>query len=564
MCGIFAIISNRKINEIFQKEKIEMDFKKGKSRGPEDEYFKIDNNICLGFHRLAINGLSSDANQPLFFDNIILMCNGEIYNSQQLIKLYKLPNNTGSDCEVIIHLYKIFGFKKTLQLLDGVFAISLYDSNKNHMYFARDTYGVRPLYFISTTHTSKKEIVAVASNLKQLLGMYEKKDDNELILQKPDYFKPGTFVKYKISNENLIIDINETFIEYPKIQSYLNNFDNILEFTKDNLIKAVKKRITNTERPIACLLSGGLDSSLIVGIVVNLLKEMGDKRKLETYSIGLPGSVDLHYSKLVADHLKTNHTEVQVSEDELFNVIPDVIYNLESYDTTSVRATAGNYLIAKYISENSEAKVILNGDGSDELLGGYMYFHKCPNSRIFDNECRRLLKNIYKFDVLRSDKSMGAHGLEARTPYLDLNFTRSYLSVNEDVRFFPSNPKAIEKEILRKAFDTDNEKYLPRSILWRKKEAFSDGVSSQKKAWFQIINEKIEEKYIEDEDFKLFCENVEKITYFKPQTLEEKYYRFLFNKNFENHAEILPYFWMPRFVTTTDPSARTLEIYNKL
>ena len=563
MCGIFFIVSDDQIESVLNKENIINDFKKGESRGPEDEYFKLDKNKCFGFHRLAINGLTPKANQPIDIDNIILMCNGEIYNSNELGEKYNFKFTTGSDCEVIIHLYLKFGFKKTLQMLDGVFAIVLYNKTTEQYYFARDTYGVRPLYFMSTTELSQQKILVAASNLKQLSGIYNNVDKNKCKFRKPSYFQPGSYAEYKIKNNYFELIENELYTSFPEVRNSLQEKEEILLEIKNNLIEAVRKRIKNTDRPIACLLSGGLDSSLIVGIVVSLLKEMNDPRRLETYSIGLKNSVDLKYAKLVADHLNTNHTEVEVTDDELFNVIPDVINHLESYDTTTVRATAGNYLIAKYISEQSEAKVILNGDGSDELLGGYMYFHKCPSSSKFDDECKRLLENIYKFDVLRSDKSMGAHGLEARTPYLDINFTRSYLSLSKNSRYFVSVDNSIEKQLLREAFDSKNELYLPKNVLWRRKEAFSDGVSSQKKAWFEIINDKIKEIYLTNEDFKVFCKNIDNIKYNKPNTLEEKYYRYLFNKNFENHAEIVPYFWMPKFVEATDPSARTLEVYEK-
>jgi len=263
---------------------------------------------------------------------------------------------------------------------------------------------------------------------------------------------------------------------------------------------------------------------------------------LETFSIGLPGSTDLVYAKKVADYLGTNHTEIILSEQEFFDAIPEVIYKIESYDTTTVRASVGNYLIAKYISEHSEAKVIFNGDGSDELTGGYLYFHNVPNALLFDYEVKSLLKNIHYFDVLRSDRCISSCGLEPRTPFLDKTFVSTYLSIPLCFR----NQPGIEKKILRDSFID----FLPNDVLYRKKEAFSDGVSGNDRSWYQVIDE------------KLLNMNIPKIEYnkeyLKPRTKEQRYYRYLFEYNYANREKVIPYFWMPKWSNTTDPSARTL------
>ena len=253
-------------------------------------------------------------------------------------------------------------------------------------------------------------------------------------------------------------------------------------------LNAVKKRVVGTsDRPIACLLSGGLDSSLITAFVNKFYNGV-----LETYSIGLFDSEDLKYARIVANHLETNHTEIKLTEDEFFDAIPEVIQGtIESYDTTTVRASVGNYLIGKYISQHSSAKVIFNGDGSDELMGGYLYFHKAPDSIEFDKECKRLLKEIAFFDVLRSDRSISSHGLEPRTPFLDRAWVEFYLSLPKDLRNHSKN-KQCEKFLLRNAISICDKNLIPRQILWRTKEAFSDGVSGQVRSWFQIIQEKIE------------------------------------------------------------------------
>ena len=314
---------------------------------------------------------------------------------------------------------------------------------------------------------------------------------------------------------------------------------------------AVKKRVENCERPVACLLSGGLDSSLVASIVSKLYP-----KRLETYSIGLPGSEDLKYAKIVANFINSKHTEIVISEEEFFDTIPKVIEVIESYDTTTVRASVGNFLVAEYISKNSEAKVIFNGDGSDELMGGYLYFHAAPDDMSFDKECIRLLKNIHCFDVLRSDRCISANGLEPRTPFLDRGWMDFYLSIPKHIRNH-CNLKSPEKILIRKAFD--NGTYLPNEILYRRKEAFSDGVSSSSRSWYEIIQEKLElfdaSCNIEDD----FLPKERDI----PKTKEQLYYYYIFSQLYPRRNSIIPYYWMPQFVEATDSSARTLDIYKK-
>jgi asparagine synthase (glutamine-hydrolysing) len=335
-----------------------------------------------------------------------------------------------------------------------------------------------------------------------------------------------------------------------------------------HLNNAVMKRCLATDRPIACLLSGGLDSSLIAALVNNFYSLSFDKKiKLETYSIGLADSEDLKYARIVADHLGTNHTEIIMTEDDFFKAIPYVIEAIESYDTTTVRASIGNYLIGKYISEHSEAKVIFNGDGSDELCGGYLYMHKCPNTIEFDNETKRLLNDIYMFDVLRSDKCISSHGLEPRTPFLDKSFVQYYLSIPAEERCHPMHGQC-EKHLLRSSFETmyhpDSEKpFLPANILWRTKEAFSDGVSGHGRSLYHILQEKIAQIEGIEEEYSREYESKYKYKHLPPMTLEQYYYRRLFDGFYPNNEKMVPYFWMPKYTSSNDPSARTLTtLYN--
>jgi asparagine synthase (glutamine-hydrolysing) len=557
MCGIFALLNSGDIND----SDIEKEFIKGKGRGPEfsklEKYFKV----TFGFHRLAINGLNSNSNQPIVHNDIILICNGEIYNYKQLYKIMNIEPNTQSDCEVIIHLYLKYGIEQTLLMLDGVFSFVLLDNRithdniDNYIYIARDPLGVRPLYMLENNNNVHNmfNLYGFSSELKCLEKFYNTNAHHYKIKQ----FQPGTYSIFKLSG---FVDskwqpylLNEKYyIPSFSHSRLLDNSDNYYKKIYQNITEylntAIIKRCETTERPVACLLSGGLDSSLIAALVANYFREMG--KTIETYSIGLPESEDIKYARIVASYIGSNHHEIIVTEDEMFNAIPEVIEALESYDTTTIRASLGNYLIGKYIATHSEAKVIFNGDGSDELLGGYLYMNKCPDDIEFDKETRRLLKDIYLFDVLRSDKSISSNGLEPRTPFLDKSFVNYVLSISPYFRNHNNFKNEPEKYLLRRAFndyfhDNLGRKILPDIILWRRKEAFSDGVSSHGRSLFQILQEKI--------GLKLNMEaNIE---------TEKIYYKKIFDELYPNCSHILPYFWMPKYTNATDPSARTLTIY---
>jgi len=571
MCGIFGILNNNE--RMFSKTFIQTQFEKGKGRGPEysGTHF-IGKNTIFGFHRLAINGLNSNSNQPIIKDNITLICNGEIYNYKELYKILEINPETQSDCEVIIYLYQRYGIEKTLQLIDGVFAFLLLDYDVEcesiKLYAARDPFGVRPLYILHSD-IDYENIFGFASELKCLSNFCH----NSYTI---DHLTPGTYQKYtqtyQVSSEwvressnpryHLPGLINTQYSQY----DYFSEIDYLKPRIQTALIAAVEKRCCTTERPIACLLSGGLDSSLITALVNDFHKKNG-LPVLETYSIGMKGSVDLYYAKIVADYLGTKHTEIILEESDFLNAIPEVIYAIESYDTTSVRASIGNYLLGKYISANSEAKVIFNGDGSDELTGGYLYFHKAPNSVEFDNECRRLLSDIYMYDVLRSDKCISTHGLEPRTPFLDRAFVQMYLEIPSEIRFHAKH-NVCEKDILRSAFDNyqnvDKNRLLPAEIIWRKKEAFSDGVSKTSRSLYEIIQQHVETNQLHMNSSNSARE-LSPYTFNPPNTPEQMYYRNVFEQFYPGRDDIVPYMWMPKFITgATDASARTLSIYSEI
>lgn len=591
MCGIFSLFNN---NGSIPDNIINHSFILGASRGPEySEYTYLYNSIIVGFHRLAINGIDTISNQPMTIDNITLICNGEIYNFRELFDMIDVQPQTNSDCEIIIHLYKKFGIDYTLTLLDGYFSFILYDATdisiEPIIYVARDAYGVRPLYilkqhdnenidykhdpsYINDKFVVKNQIVAFASELKMLSGLLNY--NNKLLTHINEIhsiantfyieqYPPGTYSV--ITKDNKILSdykfdtyakryaspyiFNNKFNKFDQDFVGLYNYMYVFEKVYNTLTEAVEKRVVGTtDRKIACLLSGGLDSSLVAALVSKYYDG-----QLETYSIGMPGGEDLKYAKMVAEHIGSKHTEIILSEDDFFEAIPEVITVIESYDTTTVRASVGNYLVCKYISKNSDAKVVFNGDGSDELMGGYLYFHQAPDAISFDMETRRLLNDIHLFDVLRSDKSISSNGLEPRTPFLDINWVNTYLSLPLKFRYNPDKP---EKWLIRKSVEMMDEKLLPKNVLWRTKEAFSDGVSSNNKSWYEIINEKVSEK-VKDE----FSKN--SYNHLPPQTKEQYYYRTIFDTAYPNCENIVPYFWMPRFINASDASARTLNIYKK-
>jgi asparagine synthase (glutamine-hydrolysing) len=560
MCGIFALLNYTNANanaksiinqDIVTCHHITNSFDKGVNRGPESStiIFNESLNYVKGFHRLAINGLNKESNQPLNFESCSLICNGEIYNYKQLYKMMNITPTTDSDCEVIIHLYLKYGIHQTLRMLDGVFAFVLFTPDT--IFVARDPYGVRPMYLIGRALSTSDSLLGFTSELKTLCNIA-----NE-VGQPVNHFLPGSLMT--INKDNTVWKINDYLSYHTSSFSYssdsflssANHFDfdtklkTYLKGIFKTLMSSVTKRYATTERPIACLLSGGLDSSLIAAIVCSIHKQSNPNgSKIETYSIGLPDSEDIKYARIVADYIGSKHTEIIVSEQDMLDAIPEVIVAIESYDTTSVRASIGNYLIGKYIKTHSEAKVIFNGDGSDELCGGYLYMSSCPDSIEYDKETLRLLKDIYLFDVLRSDKSISSHGLEPRTPFLDKAFVNYYLSIPLEFRNHNLSGK-MEKYLLRMAFEES--KLLPPEILWRKKEAFSDGVSNKGKSLFTIIQDYTDTK-ITDASLN-------------QKQKEKKYYKDIFDAAYPKQSHIVPYFWMPKYINSDDPSARTLTSY---
>lgn len=506
MCGIWASIGNT--SEIIDQKSLIR-------RGPDSSTVVAENDVQLVFHRLAINGLTKESNQPFKVGDTYIMCNGELYNYKQVAQdqdIHLTPD--GSDCEILCHLFEKFWNtpQKIFQIIQGEFAIVAVrvspDGTKS-VIAGRDPYGVRPLYW-----SLQQDHVTFSSLLSGIQGQGH-------------HFPPGNFVQFTMNSIN-------QYVMYPVPQVYytLGTTDSSAEVVVRTLVNAVESRLMCERSSIGFLLSGGLDSSLIVGIATKIL---GIKRP-KTFSIGMKGSVDLIFAKKVSEYLDTDHTEVTFTQEEAIAVIPEVIKCLETYDITTIRASIGSFLLAKWISENTDIKVLLNGDGSDEVACGYLYNYYAPSALDAHADALRLLKEIHMYDGLRVDRTISHHGIEARVPFLDPLYVEAYLSIPVALRV-PSESQ-MEKQFLRDAFRSSG--VLPHEVLYRRKEAFSDGVSSSGTKEMSMID------------------HIKEFTKGK----ESEFYKKIFMESFPNNLHIIPRYWMPKWTSeTNDPSARTLKIY---
>jgi asparagine synthase (glutamine-hydrolysing) len=530
-------------------------------RGPDaskhlDVDFSIDNEgsgkVFMGFHRLAINGLDESSGQPLTDGSgVYLIANAEIFNYKKLIEEGGFENDykTNSDCEIIIHMYKKYGIDETCRRLDGEFAFMLIDLREMEevkYYIARDQLGVRSLYWWS----NGREFM-LSSEVKAMIGSGFENNISQ--------FPIGSYWGF----ENGINKIVRYFDFADDVEKICGNDKgdgssegNVFEYgseteicakMRDMFVDAVEKRLLS-DRKVACLLSGGLDSSTVAAIVAKKFGAGG----LNTYSIGMKGATDLKYAESMAKHINSNHVNIEVSEDAFLNAIEKTIYQIESYDTTTVRASVGNYLVSLFIRENSDDTVIFCGDVSDEIFASYRGFSGDHNEVDFYNENIKMLNNIHYFDILRSDKSISGAGLEARVPFADKAFVEFVMKLRPELKKF-SRDGRMEKYLFRMAFID----YLPDDILWRRKEAFSDGVSSTERSWFQIIKEFVDAKYTDEE----FEEKRMKYEWNKPYDKESLYYREIFEKYYSGMSHLIPYFWRHPFSTQLDPSARLLASY---
>lgn len=536
MCGIFGYISKEDVSN--EREY----FNNIKHRGPDSsslyKYVFGDYKIVLGFHRLAIIDLDN-GQQPFVYKDVTsdttlyLLCNGEIYNYKSLIEKYDLKTN--SDCRVILEMYlKNKTMTDIIEELDGEFAFVFIAVVKDtiNVYYGRDRFGIRPLFY-----RFDDSGLYFASELKGIPG-------GNAIQVKPrrvyhnNLVEESVFTYYYIGKGEKLIDSNE----------YYNKIRN-------TLTKSVRDRM-QSERPIGALLSGGLDSSLICGIAARLLREKD--QKLATFSIGMDyDSPDIINARKVAKHINSNHFEIIIPVEEWIDNLRNVIRQIETYDITTIRASCGQYLISKWISQNTDIKVILNGDGSDEVTSGYLYFYNAPTAEMSHLENMILLDQIHNYDVLRVDRGISAWGLESRVPFLAHTFVDTYLSFDKNERNAIPNER-MEKFMLREAFK--NEDIIPEEVLWRKKEAFSDGCSSTRKSWYEHIQDYINTQMTDEEYNRINTAN-----FLRFPSKEACWYYKIYKEYYPSSTLNVEY-WMPKWCGEHkgDPSARKLKVYNNL
>jgi asparagine synthase (glutamine-hydrolysing) len=550
MCGIIVLWGTT-----ITKEQIEAALVALGPRGPDiarAERLTHDatgHTIGFGFARLHIQGARAGAEQPFQMTNGTLVAvNGEVFNSEILVETLRLAVPDGaSDCAVVPALLERgMPLETVARQLDGDFAIVTVDPTTGVVEATRDPYGVRPMFYAEGAGWS-----GLSSEIKGFPAG----------ATRVEAIEPGTVRRFRVGGTAEPVT-STTWHQPPwlKVPVWRASVEGLAaggQALAHALEEAVAKRLS-TVRAVGACLSGGLDSSLVAAIAARLLARRGGQR-LHTYSIGMAGSPDLEHARLVARHINSIHHERIVTPEECLAAIPAVVKAIESFDITTVRASVGNYLVGRLVTEKTpEVKVVLNGDGADEVLGGYLYMRAAPDDAAFEAETDRLLREIHRYDVLRSERSMAAHGLESRSPFLDRQFVSVARGLPTDA--LRPTPRMMEKSILRTAFATTG--LLPDAVLWRRKEAFSDGISRAERSWFEMAREEGERRA----GGSGWQQAAAAYTVNPPPTAEALWYRQLFHESYPEAAAeaAAPAMWMPRFVAgATDPSARTLNLYNE-
>jgi asparagine synthase (glutamine-hydrolysing) len=552
MCGIWALLQQSPI----LTNKYLDSLNKVKNRGPDSSIIHIDRNYISCFHRLAINDISVSGNQPFYYSNnefnYILMTNGEIYNHKELETKYNIHPNSHSDCAVLLPLFIHFeeDFETLNNELRGEYAILIIKqhkiSNKMQYFASTDPLSVRPLFYFINKENNTVGFSSLLAGLSSLSDQVERLDQGTMIIGKISF-----------GESNLIENEIKRYHTIPSNSKIMISDDS----DKESLYKLIVSVLTESivlrlesDRPIGCLLSGGLDSSLVAAVAAKELRKRG--QKLRTFSIGMEDGTDLAYARMVANHIDSDHTEFHFTPEEGLEVVKNIIEPTETYDITTNRASVGQNLIAKMISEQTDVKVVLNGDGADEAQMGYLYFYLHPTIEEAELERNKLLQQIHLFDGLRVDRNISHYGLEARVPFLDKEFIDLYYNIPAEL-LVPTKDH-MEKYLIRKAFDVIEPNLLPYDVLWRKKEAFSDGVSSKEKSWYLIVKEYFNQ-LVTDEEFELR----HNFDGFIPLCKESFYYRKKFNELFGQNYKVIPRYWLANWTDSKDPSARTLNVYSK-
>lgn len=521
MCGILVYTGTN----VSEKE-FKVSFEKIIHRGPDDSRIISDEKGVWGFHRLSIMDLSDKGMQPFELNGSRVVCNGEIYNfrklKEELESEYTFTSE--SDCEVLLPLFEKYN-TDMFNMLDAEFALVMYIKDEGKFIAARDSIGIRGMFY---GYERESKQIMFSSEAKAITDLC----DEVHPFPPGHYYMDGEFKPYHIAHKP------STFIS--------GTSDDVTTGIKDRLVQGVLKRL-DSDAPIGYLLSGGLDSSLICAIASKHMK-----KPIKTFSIGMEKDpIDLKYAKVVADYLNSDHTEIKISKKQVIETLRELIYLLETWDITTIRASVGMYLVCKYIRENTDIKVLLTGEISDELFG-YKYTDYAPSAEEFQKEAQKRIKEIHMYDVLRADRCISSCSLESRVPFGDLEFVDYVMSIDPKLKM---NTYGKGKYLLRKAFEGD---YLPNSILYREKAAFSDAVGH---SLVDYLKEYAEEKY-SNEEFNRFKN---KYNYCTPISKESLLYREIFEEFYNGKAELIKDYWMPNKewegCNVNDPSARVLSNY---
>ena len=521
MCSIMGYCSDSADRKAFEEG-----LARTVSRGPDDARIVDTGHGLLGFQRLSIMGLTGEGMQPFSLHGNAVVCNGELYGFRPVKKALEDKGyvfHSGSDCEILLPLYEEYG-TDMFAMLDAEFALILYDGSTGSFLAARDPIGIRPLYY----GYDRDGAIVFASEPKNLVGLCQ-----EIMPFPPGhYYKDGDFICYR--------DI--TAVE----KVCADDLETVCRNIREKLCAGIEKRL-DSDAPLGFLLSGGLDSSLVCAVSARLLG-----KPIRTFAIGMSGdAIDLKYAKEVADYIGSDHTEVIITKEQVLNALPEVIQALGTYDITTIRASIGMYLVCKAIHETTDIRVLLTGEISDELFG-YKYTDFAPSPEEFQKESVKRIHEIHMYDVLRADRCISVHSMEARVPFGDLDFVSYVMAIDPAKKM---NVYHKGKYLLRHAFEGD---YLPYDILMREKAAFSDAVGH---SMVDYLKEYAGQKYTDAE----FDEKKKAYTHAAPFTKESLLYREIFEQYYPGQSQMVADFWMPNKAwegcNVDDPSARVLSNY---
>ena len=524
MCSIIGYLAEKPDLEAFRKG-----FARTVSRGPDDTRIVDTGRGLLGFHRLSIMGLTPAGMQPFALDGCCAVCNGELYGyerERENLKARGYTFQSDSDCEILLPLYFEYG-TDLFARLDAEFACILYDGRTGEFIAARDPIGIRPLYY---GRDSRGQML-FASEPKNLVGLAE----HIMPFPPGHYWKDGHF---------------HCYCDIARVDRVCHDdLDTACARIHDKLVEGVRKRLVSHAK-VGFLLSGGLDSSLVCAIA-----QRESEQPIETFAIGMSeDAIDLKYARQVADYIGSHHTEVYMTRQQVIDALEEVICLLGTFDITTIRASMGMYLVCKAIHEQTDLRVLLTGEISDELFG-YKYTDFAPSPAAFQQEAEKRVRELHMYDVLRADRCISVNSLEARVPFGDLDFVRYVMSIAPERKV---NSYGMGKYLLRRAFAADH--LLPDEILWREKAAFSDAVGH---SMVDDLKEYAESCYTDAE----FEEKRQQYDYAAPFTKESLLYRELFEKHYPGQEAMIPDFWMPNRdwagCDVNDPSARVLSNYGK-